>query len=100
MTELAQAHGIKVVLSAVMPTCDYIRNQSDLRPNSKIIELNKWMKDYAAVHNATYLDYFTPMLDDKGVLKQELTFDGLHPNDAGYELMMPLAQKAIDAALK
>jgi lysophospholipase L1-like esterase len=40
MTELAQAHGIKVILSAVMPTCDYIRNQSDRRPNSKIIELN------------------------------------------------------------
>ena len=40
MTELAQANGIKVVLSAVMPTCDYIMNQSGRRPNSKIIELN------------------------------------------------------------
>ena len=39
-------------------------------------------------------------LDDKGALKQELTFDGLHPNDAGYEIMMPLAQRAIDQALK
>src|SRR5205807_7030367 len=38
MTELAQANGIKVVLSSVMPTCDYIQNQSDRRPNSKIIE--------------------------------------------------------------
>jgi lysophospholipase L1-like esterase len=100
MTELAQAHGIKVVLSAVMPTCDYIRNQSDRRPNSKIIELNKWIKDYAAKHNATYLDYFTPMLDDQGALKKELTYDGLHPNDAGYELIMPTAQKAIDQALR
>ncbi len=100
MTELAQAHGIKVILSAVMPTCDYIRNQSDRRPNAKIIELNAWMKEYAAKHKAAYLDYFTPMLDDKGVLKKELTFDGLHPNDAGYELIMPLAQKAIDQTLK
>src|SRR6266540_1799102 len=40
MAELATAHGIKVILSAVMPTCDYIRNQSDRRPNAKIIELN------------------------------------------------------------
>ena len=100
MTELAQAHGIKVVLSAVMPTCDYIQNQSERRPNSKIIELNNWMKSYAAKHNATYLDYFTATLDDQGALKKEMTFDGLHPNDAGYEVMMPLAQKAIDAALK
>ena len=100
MTELAQLHGIKVVLSSVMPTCDYIQNQSDRRPNSKIIELNKWIKDYAAQHNAIYLDYFTAMLDDQGALKKELTYDGLHPNDAGYELIMPLAQKAVDQALR
>ena len=100
MTELAQAHGIKVILSAVMPTCDYIQTQSDRRPNAKIVELNSWMKSYAEKHNATYLDYFTPMLDDQGALKKELTFDGLHPNDAGYEAIMPLAQNAIDAVLK
>jgi len=28
------------------------------------------------------------------------TWDGLHPNDAGYAVMEPLAEKAIDAALK
>src|SRR6516162_5798517 len=100
MTELAQANGIKVVLSSVMPTCDYIQKQSDRRPNSKIIELNKWIKDYAEKHNAIYLDYFTAMLDDQGALKKELTYDGLHPNDAGYELIMPLAQKAVDQALR
>jgi lysophospholipase L1-like esterase len=100
MTELAQAHGIKVVLSSVMPTCDYIQNQSNRRPNSTIIELNKWIKDYAAKHNAIYLDYFTAMLDDQGALKKELTYDGLHPNDAGYEAIMPLAQKAVDQALR
>jgi lysophospholipase L1-like esterase len=100
MSELAQAHGIKVVLASVMPTCDYIRNQSDRRPNSKIIELNKWIKDYASAHHAIYLDYFTAMLDDQGALKKDLTYDGLHPNDAGYDLIMPLAQKAVDLALK
>jgi lysophospholipase L1-like esterase len=99
MVDLAQKNNIKVVLSAVMPTCDYIQPQTIRRPNEKIIALNKWMKDYAAAHDAVYLDYFTPMLDEKGVFKQELTYDGLHPNSAGYDVMMPLAQKAIDKAL-
>jgi lysophospholipase L1-like esterase len=40
------------------------------------------------------------MLDDKGVLRRELTLEGLHPNDAGYAVMEPLAEKAIDDALK
>lgn len=99
MAELAKAHGIKVVLSSVLPICDYIRVQSERRPMEQIKALNVWIKDYAAKNGHVYLDYFTPMLDDKGVLKQELTYDGLHPNDAGYEVMVPLALQAVEAAL-
>ena len=42
-----------------------------------------------------YLDYFSPMLDEKGLLKTELSGDDLHPNAAGYAVMAPLAQAAI-----
>jgi lysophospholipase L1-like esterase len=40
------------------------------------------------------------MLDDQGSLKREITDDGLHPNNAGYDLIGPIAQQAIDAVLK
>jgi lysophospholipase L1-like esterase len=100
MADLARANGIKVVLSSVMPVCDYIRPQTERRPPEKIIALNTWIKAYAAKNGFVYLDYYTPMLDDKGMLKKDLTVDGLHPNDAGYELMGPLAEKAISQALK
>jgi lysophospholipase L1-like esterase len=100
MAELAKANGIKVVLSSVMPVTDAIRPQTGRRPPEKILALNKWIKDYAAKTGAVYLDYYSAMVDDKGMLKTELTYDGLHPNNAGYELIEPLAQKAIDAALK
>jgi lysophospholipase L1-like esterase len=33
------------------------------------------------------------------MFKKELTYDGLHPNDAGYAVMGPLAQKAIEQVL-
>jgi lysophospholipase L1-like esterase len=46
-----------------------------------------------------YLDYFGPMLDEKGLLKRELSEDGLHPNAAGYKVMTPLAEQAIQKAL-
>jgi lysophospholipase L1-like esterase len=99
MAELAKANGIRAVLSSVMPVCDYIRMQTDRRPNDKIIALNAWIKDYAAKNKLVYLDYFSAMLDDKGMLKRELTYDGLHPNEAGYEVMGPLAEQAIQKAL-
>jgi len=100
MADLATANGIRVVLSSVMPVCDYIRPQTDRRPPAKIVALNGWMKDYAAKNGFVYLDYYSAMLDENGMLKRDLTYDGLHPNDAGYAVMGPLAQQAIDTALK
>jgi lysophospholipase L1-like esterase len=105
MADLAKAHGIKVVLSSIMPTGAYhvAPNgvpQSTARPMSRIKTLNEWMKRYAATNGHVYLDYFTPMLDDTGMMKAELTGDDLHPNLAGYAIMAPLAQAAIDKALR
>jgi len=99
MAELAKANSIKVVLASVMPVCDYIRNQTDHRPPDKIIALNNWIKDYVAKNKLVYLDYYSAMLDSKNMLKQELTYDGLHPNEAGYEVMGPLAERAIEKAI-
>jgi lysophospholipase L1-like esterase len=100
MADLAKANGIKVVFSSVMPVCDYHRPQTERRPPEKIIALNTWMKRYAEKNGYVYLDYYTPMLDDTGMLKKEITADGLHPNDAGYAIMTPLVEKAIAEALK
>jgi lysophospholipase L1-like esterase len=99
MAELAQANNIKVVLSSVMPVCDYIKPQTERRPPEKIIALNAWIKDYASRNGFVYLDYYSAMLDGKQMFRKELTYDGLHPNDAGYEVMGPLAEKAIATAL-
>jgi lysophospholipase L1-like esterase len=98
MAQLAQANNIKVVFSAVMPVCDYIKPQTTRRPPEQIMALNAWIKEYSAKNNAIYLDYYAAMLDDHKMLKQELTYDGLHPNDAGYEVMSDLAAAAIAKA--
>jgi lysophospholipase L1-like esterase len=47
-----------------------------------------------------YLDYFSAMVDEKGLLKRNLAEDGLHPNAAGFRVMAPLAEAAIEKALK
>jgi lysophospholipase L1-like esterase len=62
--------------------------------------LNNWIKEFAKTHRYVYLDYFSAMVDDKGFFKHELSYDGLHPNAAGYALMAPLAEAAIAASLK
>ena len=67
---------------------------------ARITALNAWMKEYAVANGHVYLDYFAAMADAKGLLRAELSEDDLHPNAAGYAIMGPLAEAAIQAALR
>src|SRR5215213_10126978 len=85
MAELASANGIRVVFASVLPVSDYDRGRDGRpivrtaqRPPAQIRALNEWMKAYAAAHGSTYLDYFTAMADERGLLRDELSEDGLH----------------------
>jgi lysophospholipase L1-like esterase len=126
ITELAERHGIKVVLCSITPVSDYpyLKEQNDLaknpqatpvprspfspprqkmtegRPPADILKLNAWLKDYAASVNAIYVDYFGAMVDEKGFLNDEYSGDGLHPNAEGYKLMAPLVDAALAQALR
>ena len=83
------------------PISDYGRvKQTVGRPPADILKLNAWMREYAAKIGAIYADYFTALADEKGFLKQATSNDGLHPNAAGYELMVPVASAAIQKALQ
>lgn len=98
MAELAKVHNIEVVLCAVLPVFDYPW-QTGLEPAEKIIELNRRIKNYANTHGFVYADYFAPMVDERNGLKDEYTYDGVHPTRAGYEAMAPIADEAIARAL-
>jgi lysophospholipase L1-like esterase len=99
MAELAKANGIRVVLASVLPTYDYPWSPGR-EPAAKIVALNAWMKDYAAAQGMVYLDYHSAMADERQGLRRELSEDGVHPNEAGYRVMAPLAERAIAEALR
>jgi len=107
MAELAKANGVRVIFSSILPVSEYHVRPGDTappqttrRPMARITALNAWMKDYAAANGHAYLDYFSAMTDAKGLLRAELSEDDLHPNAAGYAIMAPLAEAAIQAALR
>ena len=102
-TELARANGIRVVYSSILPVHNYTDRAKDFfaqRPQKRILELNNWLKDYCAKNKIVYLDYFSALVDEQGMLKKDLAEDGLHPNAAGYKIMAPLAEAAIQKAMK
>ena len=99
MSELAKINGIKVVLASVTPVCDCMAAvQTAVRPQGKIISLNGWIREYAAESGAVYLNYYAALVNGRD-FKKELTIDGMLPNDAGYRVMAPLAERALAEAL-
>ena len=103
MAEIARTNNVRVVFSSVLPVHNYTPRSQNMfaqRSPEKILELNRWLKGYVAEHpDCLYLDYFSAMVDDKGLLKRELADDGLHPNPAGFKVMAPLAEAAVEKAL-
>jgi len=94
MTELAQANGIKVILASVPPSAGFPWRPG-LEVTDKIVALNTWIRAYAAAHHAVYADYWSAMQDGHGGMKPGLAYDGVHPTEEGYDVMLPVLEKAI-----
>jgi lysophospholipase L1-like esterase len=99
MVELAKVHGIHVVLASVTPVCDCFAQMTSRRPPGRIRGLNAWLKTYAKESGSVYLDYYSALANGR-LMRKEFTVDGFLPNDAGYAVMEPLAERAIKEALE
>jgi lysophospholipase L1-like esterase len=99
MVELAKVNDIRVILASLTPVSDAVKKQTTRRPVGKILGLNNWLKSYAAKTGSVYLDFYSALIEGRS-FKKELTPDGLMPNEAGYAIMAPLADKAIAEALR
>ena len=96
---LAKANHIRVVISSVLPA-DRFPWHPGIAPATQIVELNKWLVDFCKAEKLVYLDYYPVLATPEGAMKPELAVDkAVHPNDAGYALMEPLAEAAIAKSL-
>ncbi|MEI8029938.1 MAG: SGNH/GDSL hydrolase family protein [Comamonadaceae bacterium] len=99
MVDLARANGIKVVLCSVLPAAGFYWNEA-ARPAPQIAALNQLLQDYAKRQHLIYVDYYASMVDERPGLNKVYSDDGVHPNEAGYKVMITLVDKAIAAAIK
>ena len=97
MVNIAQAHGIAVVLASITPVHVYPWKPT-IFPTDEIRLLNAWMASYCGQHRCVYLDYFSAMADASGGMRAGLSRDGVHPVEQGYAIMTPLAEQAIARA--
>jgi len=95
MTELSKAHRIRVILCSLLP----VTNGKGGRTPDKILAVNAWLKDYAQKSNCYYLNYYAAIVDNQNNFRAEYTYDGLHPNKAGYQVMEELVEALIKKIL-
>jgi len=102
MADMAEAHHIKVVFASVTPVNNYTDNARFMladRDPQRIRRLNAWLADFCRKRGYPFADYYKAMIDKNGLLRADLTRDGLHPLAQGYALMAPVARAALDRAL-
>jgi lysophospholipase L1-like esterase len=96
MVEMAQRHGIRVLLCSV-PPLSMPDPASQARADRQLLLLNDWLRSYAARQHLSLIDYHSAFVDSSGRMSPSLSLDGIHPNRAGYALMSQLAQQAISS---
>ena len=100
MAELADANGIKVIMSGVLPASSFYWHPHINSIPEKQQSLNKRIKEYAESKGYGYVDYYTPLVGEGGALDPVYTSDGVHPNRRGYDIMEEAVMPMIESMMK
>lgn len=95
MCEIAKANRIRPVICSVLPAKRYGWRPEVTDSAEKIIRLNGMLKDYAAKNRLTYVDYHSAMKDEENGLPGKWSYDGVHLNAAGYEVIEEMILKVL-----
>jgi len=101
MVELARANNIKVILTTTLPAAAFGWNPSITDGPEKINSLNKRLAEYAKKNKIPFVDYYLQLVEADGkTLSPKYSKDGVHPTDAGYEVMEAIILPAVRKIVK
>ena len=96
MTEMAKANNIEMILCSLVPANSFPW-RPEITPTQKVIQLNQMIKTYAEENKLYYVDYYAAMVNESNGLQQQLGYDTVHPNAAGYQVMEQVLMEEIKA---
>ena len=98
MVELAKAAHIRPIVASIPPAANF-HWRPELDTVRAIAVLNAELREHATQAGAVYADYYGVLTDGAGGMKPGYAYDGVHPTEAGYDVMEPVALAAIAKAL-
>lgn len=97
MIDMAKSNGIRVVLASIPPVKSFF-TAPQAHPAQRVLRLNERLRKLAKDRGAVYVDYHGALAGTDGAMRPNLTSDGVHPNRVAYQIMRPLAERAIGQA--
>jgi lysophospholipase L1-like esterase len=86
----------KLYYQTIYPVNRELNDNLAGRNNKDIKYINEKMKSYCETHNITYLDIYSKLVDEDDNLSRDYTLDGLHLNDAGYDVVTSILKKYVE----
>ena len=99
MAEIAIKNNIDVALSTILPVYKYPGNDEVVDPPKIISVINSALEEYCKKNSLSYVDYYSPMVDEKKGLKSTYGNDGVHPTKEGYDVMEKVVKNVISGTV-
>lgn len=97
MVTLAKANNIKPILASVLPVSKAAdKKEGKASINYQVQAFNQWLTEYAKQNQLTLVDFASAVSDANGCLRAELAYDGVHPNEQGYQVMTKLLDESLN----
>ena len=95
MMEMAQENHIRMAVCSVLPTnMDFTNHETERE--EYIVLLNSRLKEMCREFDFLYVDYHSHMVQENGkTVRDGITYEGLHPNAEGYEIMAGILSAAL-----
>ena len=85
----------KIYVISIYPVNNNLSGAGE-RSNEDIQEINSKLREYCAYSDGIeYIDAYSQLVDDEGMLNRAYTKDGLHPSDLGYAKLTEILMKYI-----
>ena len=85
----------RIILQSVMPINRKMRSAIAPHNNKRIQSDNKALEQLCLSKDVVFADTFSAFTDKKGNFSKSYTYDGLHPNSAGFYRMSEVMEKFI-----
>jgi lysophospholipase L1-like esterase len=95
MAELADAHGIRPLLTTVIPPCQDVINLDDYSILDSLAQFNDWLRLFCQKKDFNYIDFNKIVAADNGYLTKELSTGVIGLNEEGYRRISEAALKVL-----